>query len=211
MTLSRPAPGEKQDCCQRDTNYLRFRQTRLQYLLIRSNMGHGAQATRRALIDKVHDCVSQTNAMTTLATDVREANNKLAEQTGVDVRRLETRLDTLSAWCKRLEADLAIEQRFRRLTRSELPQLNIEHAAFSGMTFFQRLRWLVTGRWPRPLRPGEGLLAVTAGTPSSVAVAGIACADTLAVLTPEKLTQRLVDESNAYGRMSAGMAPRPLP
>jgi hypothetical protein len=113
-------------------------------------MGHGAQATRRALIDNVKDCVAQTNAMTALATEVREANNRLAEQAGADVKRLEGRLDTVGAWCKKLENDLAIEQRFRRALRSELSQLAIEHAVFTNLSFWERLWWLLGGRWAKP-------------------------------------------------------------
>lgn len=113
-------------------------------------MGHGAQATRRGLIDKVKECLEQTNAMTLLASEVREAHNTLAKQTGEDVAALTARLDTLSAWCKKLEAASAIETRRHTLTRSELAQMTIERDAFVGLTFWGRLRWILAGGWTKP-------------------------------------------------------------
>lgn len=105
-------------------------------------MGHGAQANRRALIEMVQDCITQANTMTTLATDVREANNKLATQTGEDVAALTKRLDTLSAWCKRNEA--RADRAHERTTA-----LRSEAAAFlTSLTFRERFRWVFLGRVP---------------------------------------------------------------
>lgn len=160
--------------------------------LIRSHMGHGAKDNRRALVATVEGCIRQTNDMTALATEVREANNALAAQTVADVTALRTRCDALGAWCKRLEAELIMEQRFRRLTRSELPQLTIEQSAFAGMTFLERVTWFFTGRWPKPATFEEvvigGTITATSDKPTAITMA-----------------------SGDYGRMSAGMAPRPLP
>lgn len=38
-------------------------------------------------------------------------------------------------------------------------QVRSEADAFEALTFLGRVTWLVTGRYPRPLRPGEGVLA----------------------------------------------------
>jgi hypothetical protein len=67
-------------------------------------MGQGATAGRRALIDSVKQCLTQTNAMTWLVTEVRDAHNEFSEKTVAEVKRLDGRADTLGAWCKRLEA-----------------------------------------------------------------------------------------------------------
>jgi hypothetical protein len=109
-----------------------------------------AEGNRRALVAMVKDCIGQVNAMTTLATEVREAHNTLAKQTGADVASLKARLDTLSAWCKRLEEAAAVEARRHTLTRSELAQMTIERDAFIGLTFLGRLRWIFTGGWTKP-------------------------------------------------------------
>jgi hypothetical protein len=140
-------------------------------------MGIGEkQANRRALIERVQDCLKQTNTMTALATDVREAHNKLAQQTGDDIASLKARLDTLSAWCKRLEAAAAVEARRHTLTRSELSQMTIERDAFLGLTFWGRLRWILSGGWTKPgtyadvTNHGDRLAAVQSDKPTMLVI-----------------------------------------
>jgi chromosome segregation ATPase len=96
-----------------------------------------------------------------------------------------------------LDADRDLDQRAKDLaacieTRSQLQQafnaeaaglagdltravkeLRAERDAFERLTFWQRLAWLFTGRWVRPLRQGEGINAVVAEPPTLTAYAGI--------------------------------------
>lgn len=48
-----------------------------------------------------------------------------------------------------------------------IAQVKAENAVFESLTTWGRLRWLFTGRYPRPLRQGEGILPLTADTPTT--------------------------------------------
>lgn len=121
-------------------------------------MGTEAKNGRKALIDHVKTCISQVNSMTKLAGEVREANNALAEQTGIDVKKLGDRIDTQGKWLKTIEDKQVVQFRQTR-TQVELGASRLR--AFASMTLFERLRWILTGRCPGFSEPWTDPLPVT--------------------------------------------------
>lgn len=169
-------------------------------------MGQGATSGRRALIDHVRQCLAQTNAMTGLATQVREAHNAFSAKTVEEVARLEGRLNTLGTWCKRVEAHDTLTREIATDLLRRVDLLERQDTAFATMSFTARLRWLLTGVRPAPIaaRPLEG-----------GAMALITAADAAVIKADAARVKKAVDagfsDAAPYGRMTGGMAPRPLP
>jgi hypothetical protein len=179
-------------------------------------MGHGAQATRKGLIEQVKTCIDAANEATDLAGKVREANNLLAGQTGTDVAALTRRHNALAGWCGKLEtraeeSEPEILMAFRN-TAERLQRLEDEFKRLAQLTLWQRVRLVFVGfDW----RYG----AVGGCVPEKMAerhrfFVGMApAAPTLAELKERAARRRQENEfaSAVAGRASAGMAPRPLP
>lgn len=110
---------------------------------------------RRALLDHVKKCIAQTNEMTKLAGKLREEHNKTVDA----LRKQKERADAL--------------YEFLREVRRKNAEAEAERDAFDGLSVWQRFRWFVTGRWPRPARTGEGIAALTAPTSNAPTYAGI--------------------------------------
>lgn len=105
-------------------------------------MGASASQGRRALIDKVGECITANNSLAGKVGEVVDANNKLAKQTSEDVARLKGRCDSLNAWCKQTEknANLAHD-------RLETQHRDITFLLY-GLSRMDKLRWFVFGTLP---------------------------------------------------------------
>lgn len=165
-------------------------------------MGHGATASRRALIDKVKECIAQTNAMTAGLTEVRDANNI----TAADLAALRLRVDTQKAWITSLENAAGRESTRLTKTRVESGRIDCKVENFiDHMTFWQRLRWLLTGRT-------QMLTTERTYTEGALATAATDLRERLQARIAEHADPAANDFSRQpYGGESAGMAPRPLP
>lgn len=129
-------------------------------------MGTGAANGRRALVENVQEAIAQTNAMTRLATEVREANNKLAQQTALDVARLDTRADGLGKWCKENAVAAGVANERVTNLRGEIAHFLL------GLSFRQRLRWLLFGGSEDLMLPTSAAPAPPPSAPEKAVVRG---------------------------------------
>ena len=114
-------------------------------------MGHDAHAGRRALIEKVKDCLKQTNAMTVLGGELREKHNLVDEK----VTKLAARMDVQKAWLERIERHDELTRQLAHAARKEAEVARADaRLLLAGLTFFGRVRFFVFGHLP-PLVPSQ--------------------------------------------------------
>jgi hypothetical protein len=87
--------------------------------------------------------------------------------------------DTVTAWKSHDALDRASTRAFKVLAndlrdlRTVLTEARAEADSFASLGLLDRLRWLFTGRWDRPLRRGEGIEAGALDAPITESYGGI--------------------------------------
>lgn len=121
-------------------------------------MGNGERQGRRALVDHARNAVTLANECNAAVAEAQAKHNVLAQTVKSDMASLtatladlKSRADAQRAWLKKVEDKSDREQSRLTMTRIELGQSSLEHGNFALMSLWQRLRWLLTGHWPRPL------------------------------------------------------------
>lgn len=162
-------------------------------------MGTAANHGRRSLVDVARQAVERVNECNVAVADVQKRHNALTVQVSDDIAGHKTRMDGLGAWCSRNEQSIVRESTRLTRTRIEVGQVGLEFENFTIQTFWQRLRWLFTGRWDRPAREGEGIKAETADAPTSNAYDGVA-----------RAMATLADAKKAMAEVPLRQAPAPM-
>lgn len=108
-----------------------------------------AEANRRALVDRVKDCLTAVNACTNVQSEVDRRLEALEKQTAADAKLFRERAVGLAKWCGQNERDAKNAHARVTDTRSHLRTFACK------MNFLERLSWLLFGALPEGIY-GEG-------------------------------------------------------
>ncbi len=116
-------------------------------------MGAGANHGRRAVLEKVHECVDLANGCSRRVNEVEKAHNALVDGVKVDIARLERQIQDITFERMKAAKEFAThkDSELRATLRTEIRAAVAENnrsieAAFAALTFRQRLRVAFTGR-----------------------------------------------------------------
>lgn len=129
-------------------------------------MGHEAAVTKGKVMAAVHDCIAQVNSNTRNVATIREAHDVLAKQVDADIADLKQGRTAQGQWCSanedaiaKLRKEIAETRAITNLAHDRIEVFARHGRQFlHGLTRWQRLVWVFTGRLPRLEEPisGEG-------------------------------------------------------
>jgi len=109
------------------------------------------EANRRSLLSLIKECIAATNQAIAATDKIADLHNGLTGKMEEEFAARDVRLTAHAEWCEKNEvtADAALE--LAKALDDRVTVLSAHLLAFVTMGFWARLRYALTGHWPRPI------------------------------------------------------------